>query len=658
MTVSLLFKKGYIGSLTLDHRILMGAMHLGIEGDREQLNQLKAFYSERAKGGAALIITGGAAVLPSGGGDHMYCLTEQDHRVQLQELIEAVHLARGKMALQLQHNGRYAKSSETGLEPVAPSAIMSKVTKERPVALSTKEIHDIRDAFVNGAVFAESAGFDAVELMGSEGYLLNQFLSPLTNQREDKYGGDFYKRMALPLEIVSGIRKSLGSDYPVIYRMSGDDYMDGSTTRAETVQFARELAKHGVDALNVGVGWHESRVPTVAAIVRAGAFAHVASEIRQAVNIPVIGANRIHTPECADDVLNQQLMDFVAPARPWLADASFAQKAKTGGREELNVCISCNQECLDHTMGHPPSPVGCLVNPRTGHEWKWGLKDRDHHGQQRQNIAVVGGGIAGLAAAKALAEKCERVTLFEAKGQLGGQFLLASQIPGKENFLETIRFYKTSLERLNVNVKLSYQPAIDELRAFDKVIIATGVEPNIPRLLKGTDLPHVAAYSDILSKTVTLGKRIAIVGGGGIGCDLAHFIAESQAEQSHRVDVTVISRSPKPAKRVGPTTRWVLISKLRQLGVNILKGFECKEITEDGVWVQNNDGQQFIEADQVILCTGQTENRELFDALKGHVPIETIGGSDIASELNAAKAIQQAYSLIYDSITEEASAKN
>lgn len=650
--------------MTLDHRILMGAMHLGIEGDRNQLNQLKAFYIERVKGGAALIITGGVAVLPEGGGDHMFCLTEQDHRDQLKELAEAVHQSGGKIALQLQHQGRYAKSSETGLEPVAPSPIISRITKETPVELSVKGIEKVRDAFIEGAIFAKSAGFDAIEIMGSEGYLLNQFLSPVTNRRTDEYGGDLNKRMKFPLDIAAGIRDQAGGDYPVIYRISGDDYMEGSTTREETIEFARRLADLGVDALNVGVGWHESRIPTVAATVPAGAFAYVVSDIRRAVDVPVIGANRIHTPEVAENMLKQELMDFVAPARPWLADASFALKAQKGDREGLNLCISCNQVCLDHTLGNPLLPVGCLVNPRTGHEWEWKIKEKEksRHRQERY-IAVVGGGIAGLAAAKAAAEQGHHVALFEAREQLGGHFLLASQIPGKDKFLETIRFYKISLDRLNVTIKRSAKPAVEELKAFDKVIIATGVKPYIPKQIKGANLPHVATYSDVLSGKVALGKKIAIVGGGGIGCDLASLIAQAndipadvksffgeygvKIDFPHHKDVTIISRSKRIAKGVGPTTRWVLLSELRRLGVHILKGFECREISQDGVWVRNDEEERFLKADQVIICAGQTADKALYDHLKGQVPVEVIGGSLDARNLNAARAIRQAYDLFY-----------
>ena len=658
--MSLLFQKGKIGSLELQHRILMGAMHLGIEGDAHQLNQLKAFYSERAKGGAALIITGGVAVLPAGGGDHMFCLTNQNHREQLKELVQTVHRAGGKIALQLQHNGRYAKSTETGLSPVAPSPIMSRISKELPQELSLTDITTIKDAFIDGTQFAQQAGFDAVELMGSEGYLLNQFLSPLTNQRSDLYGGNFDNRTRLPLDIVSGIRQHVSLDYPIIYRMSGDDFMEGSTTREETLLFAQFLVDKGVDALNVGVGWHESRIPTVAASVPPAAFAHIVSAVKQMVDVPVIGSNRIHTPEIAETVLQQEQMDFIAPARPWLADEAFANKLQSGDRTSLNLCVSCNQACLDHTLGHPLKPVGCLVNPKTGHEWNWQNRTKS---SRSLNIAVVGGGVAGLATAKAAAEDGHHVTLFEAQEKLGGHFYLASQIPSKDKFQHTIRFYQNALEHLNVIIRLSTQPSVEELKNYDKVFVATGVVPAIPQQLTGTHLTHVTNYSDVLSGKVPFGKKIVIIGGGGIGSDLAHFIASSNAvpkdiqgffesyetkvKAPDSIELSIISRSQKVAKGVGPTTRWVLLSELKRLGVKLYKGYECLEIVETGVWVTNGEERHYIEADQVILCTGQTANRELYDLIKKDVPTELVGGSYDASNLNAAQAIHQGYQLIY-----------
>ncbi|WP_274651108.1 FAD-dependent oxidoreductase [Paenibacillus humicola] len=656
MEQPLLLRPGRIGSLALEHRILMGAMHLGIEGEPSRLPQLIAFYVERVRGGAALIVTGNAAVLPEGGGHGMFCLTDPEHRRQLEELAAAVRRSGGRLALQLAHRGRYATSRETGLTPLAPSPVPSRLTKEMPAEMTAEDIARLKEAFADAAAFAASAGFAAIEIMGSEGYLLNEFASPLTNRRTDEYGGDSEARMKLCLEIVSDIRERVGREFPVIYRMSGDDCMEGSTTREETLSFARRLEQCGVDALNVGIGWHESTIPTVGAIVPAGGYAHVAAAVKAAVSIPVIGANRIHTPEIAMQVVARGDMDFVAPARPWLADPSFARKIADADRDALNLCVSCNQACLDHTLGHPPKPVGCLVNPRTGSE-SVGLKPAD----RPLEVAVVGGGVAGLQAAKTAAERGHRVTLYEAENRLGGQFLLASQIPGKEVFRETVRYYRVALQRLGVDVRMNTAPSAAELDCYDRVIMATGVKPYVSEALEGAELPHVCAYPDILSGARPLGRRIVIVGGGGIGCDVAHYIAERMrlrpeveaffaergCEAKHPVEtsITLISRSEKVAKGVGPTSRWVLLGELRRRGVHVLKGFRAASITAEGVWAENGEDKQFLPADQVVLCTGQEPRVVLAEELDGRPGVEWAGGVSDAAELNAAKAIRHAYEI-------------
>ncbi|SDO40314.1 2,4-dienoyl-CoA reductase (NADPH2) [Paenibacillus sp. yr247] len=657
MEQSLLRRPGRIGSLVLQHRILMGAMHLGIEGDWKMLPQLIAFYEERVRGGAALIMTGNAAVLPEGGGQGMFCLTEPDHLLQLEELAASIRKVGGLLALQLAHRGRYATRAETGLAPLAPSPIPSRLTKEIPEEMTREDIDRLKEAFADSAFFAASAGFAAIEIMGSEGYLLNEFMSPLMNRRTDEYGGDSVARMRLCLEIVEGIRERVGREFPIIYRMSGDDCMEGSTTREETLDFARKLERSGVDALNVGIGWHESSIPTVGAIVPAGAYAHVAASLKTVVSIPIIGANRIHTPEMAEQVIVRGDMDFVAPARPWLADPSFARKIAEADREGLNLCVSCNQACLDHTLGHPPKPVGCLVNPRTGRE-SFGITLSDN----TLAVAVVGGGVAGLQAAKTAAERGHSVTLYEAENRLGGQFLLASRIPGKEVFRETIRYFQVALQRLGVTLRMNTAPSADELKKYDRVIIATGVKPYVSEALEGAELPHVCTYADILSGARPFGRKIVIVGGGGIGCDVAHYIAEQMrlrpeveaffaergyaAKKPTEASITIVSRSEKVAKGVGPTSRWVLLSELKRRSVQMMKGFHASSITTDGVWLESGEDKQFLPADQIVLCTGQ-EPRVVMssDELKGLPDIEWVGGVSDATELNAAKAIRQAYEI-------------
>jgi len=636
----------------------MGAMHLGLEGDASQLDRLITFYVERAKGGAALIVTGGVAVLPAGGGDHMFDLTDKNHCEMLTRIPEAVHRVGGKIALQLFHAGRYAISGDTGVQAVAPSPVKSKFNSEIPREMDLNDIAETVSAFAAGAKFAKDAGYDAIEVMASEGYLLNQFLSPLTNYRMDAYGVSLEGRMRISLEVVQAIRRETGDAYPLIFRMSGDDCMIGSTTVEETFIYAKALEEAGADALNIGIGWHESRVPTVAAVVPRGAFAPVAAAIRRTVNIPVIGANRINTPELADNLMEKESFDFVAPARSWLADPDFANKSRHGDRKGLNVCVACNQSCLDHTLAKPPKPVSCMVNPRTGNEQAWPLTQA----KVKRRIAVVGGGPAGMEAARTAAFRGHVVTLFEAGAELGGQLRLAARVPGKEEFYETIRYFRESLDLYGVEVKLLSRPSIEDLLEFDEVVLATGVVPYTPDI-PGVNLPHVVTYAQLLSGEVQAGEKIVILGTGGIGCDTAHYlalnakldievagflrdIARSEYEPKSPA-ITIIGRSGKVAAGIGLTTRWIVRSEQMKHGIRVLTNFQNIKIVPEGVQGDGEEGSQIIEADQIILCTGQSSSRDLVQKLHGLVPLHIVGGARDSKGLNAARAIREAYETAY-----------
>ncbi len=650
---------GRIGALRLANRIIMGSMHLGIESDGEAL---AAFYADRARGGAGLIVTGGSSVSRVGAGGRNYSfINDPAGAAPLRVAAAAVHDAGGRIALQLFHAGRYAFYSSFSLQPVAPSALPSRFSPDPPRALEEAEILETIADFANGAVRARELGYDAVEVMASEGYLLNQFLSPLTNRRDDAWGGDFERRMNFPRAVLRAIRESAGAEFPVIFRISGVDLMANSTTQHETLAFARALASDGVDALNVGIGWHESSTPTVQHLVPSGVWVRYATAIKSAVgDLPVIASNRINSLAGAEEVLAAGSVDFVSMARPFLADARIVAKAARAQGHLVNTCIACNQACIDRSV--LDEPVSCMVNPRAAREREfpeWGTP------AVPGRFAVVGGGPAGMESARALAALGHRVELFEAQSELGGQFRMARRIPGKRDFGETIRYFTNELARLRVVVRLNCRLIDTEaLKDFNGVVLATGVVPRKAALV-GSDLPHVFTYADVLLGDCPVGERVAIVGAGGIGVDVAHYLSfgESNADESTRFlyeqglaappdgallvsgrkAVALMRRGPTIGERIGKTTRWAVLRALRAAGVETLANISYDAVVPGGIRVRTADEQtRTIAADSIVIAAGQEPNDALLEPIRMlGVPFCVVGGAKDATELNAVRAFEE-----------------
>ncbi len=649
---------GRIGSLRLANRIIMGSMHLGIESDGEAL---AAFYAQRARGGAGLIVTGGSSVSRVGAGGRNYSfINDPAGAAPLREAAAAVHDAGGRIALQLFHAGRYAFYSSFALQPVAPSALPSRFSPDPPRALEEAEILETIRDFANGATRARGLGYDAVEVMASEGYLLNQFLSPLTNRRDDAWGGDFERRMSFPRAVLRAIRESAGAEFPVIFRISGADLMANSTTPHETLVFARTLAADGVDALNVGIGWHESSTPTVQHLVPSGVWVRYAAAVKAAVgDLPVIASNRVNSLVAAEEVLAAGSVDFVSMARPFLADAEIVAKAARGQGHLVNTCIACNQACIDRSV--LDEPVSCMVNPRAAREREFPEGGAPAPGR----FAVVGGGPAGMESARALAALGHRVELFETQSELGGQFRMARRIPGKRDFGETIRYFTNELARLHVVVRLNCRLTDTEpLQGFDGVVLATGVVPR-KVALAGSDLPHVVTYADVLLSDCPVGERVAIVGAGGIGVDVAHYLSfgKSNADEStrflyeqglaappdgallvsRRKAVALMRRGHTIGERIGKTTRWAVLRALRAAGVETLANVDYDAVVPGGIRVRTADGQaRTIEADSIVIAAGQERNDALLEPIRRlRIPFRVVGGAKDATELNAVRAFEE-----------------
>ncbi|MFD2369278.1 FAD-dependent oxidoreductase [Brevibacillus sp. GCM10020057] len=660
MSLSKVLEPIQIGSLLLRNRVLMGSMHVGFEKLEDGVERLAAFYAERARGEVGLIVTGGAAVRPEGGMGDAYCNVYMDEHIEpLKQITTAVHEAGGKIALQLFHAGRYAHQEATGMESVAPSALQAPINRHKPRAMDAAEIEMTIQSFADGAVRARKAGFDAVEIMGSEGYLINQFLSPVTNHREDEWGGDFHRRARFGLEVARRVRAAVGTDYPVIFRMSGLDLIPDSTTMEETLQFAVMLEQAGVNALNVGIGWHESKVPTIAMMVPRGAYVWVAQQVKEVVGIPVIASNRINDLRQAEDILAAGRCDMVSMARPFLADSQIVRKSREGLFDEVNTCIACNQACLDHIFDG--KVASCMVNPVVGREKEWALVPT----AVSKRVAVVGAGPAGLEAARVLAERGHQVVIFEKQAQIGGQINYARQVPGKEEFNEMLRYYRVQLAKLGVEVRLQTAATADSLLAegFEEVVVATGVIPRRPDI-PGVDLGHVISYDQVFAKQVQVGRRAVIVGAGGIACDLSHLLVQDQSfsaevvqylleyrildsKAMHRLQrsgrqVCMLRRGKHVGTGLGKTTRWAVLANLKRHGVEMMTQIAYKEITPEGVVVVNQQGEeQLVLADTVIIAAGATSNDSLYHSLQGRIPVHLIGGAKEAGELDAKRAIYE-----------------
>jgi 2,4-dienoyl-CoA reductase (NADPH2) len=674
------WQPGRIGALELPHRLVMGSMHMGLESIDPDGSMLAAFYAERAAGGAALIVTGGSAVSRVGAGGVSYSFINEDAEAEkLAAIPAAVHAAGGRVLLQLFHAGRYAFEKSFGLPPVAPSAVFSPYSRCEPRALSEKEILATIDEFASGAARAHELGFDGVEIMGSEGYLLSQFMAPVTNLRDDDWGGDLERRMRFPLAVATAVREATGPAGAVIYRISGADLVPGGSSAADVVALASRLASGPADALNVGIGWHESRVPTVQSGVPHGAWAPWAAAVRAAVDVPVIASNRVNTAGMADELIGDGLCDFVSMARPFLADPQFV--ARSRGARRLNRCIACNQ-CIDQSIFD--RRVSCAVNPRAGYELAaavdgGGSRVAVDGGGSRvavdgggSRVAVVGGGPAGMEAARALAVSGFRVSLFEAAQRLGGQFRMACRIPGKEDFAATGAYFEDELARLDVSLTLGARVDADALAAYDAVVVATGVVPRrVP--LPGAELPHVLSYAELLladEPRALVGERVAIIGAGGIGTDVAHLLSAGEesfyerygltppgataqiraigrnwpAASRRLAQITLMRRAGRIGDGVGASTRWVVVQELQRAGVELLTGVEYERIEPDAVVISVGGSKRRIAADTVVIAAGQEAERSLADALsaRGQAHV-VIGGAAAAEHLDAGRAFRDGF---------------
>jgi 2,4-dienoyl-CoA reductase (NADPH2) len=650
-----------LGFVTLKNRVLMGSMHTGLEEAKDGFHRMSAYYAARAAGGVGLIVTGGVAPNRAGWVAPFSLRLASSSQAKDHRLItEAVHEEGGRICMQVLHSGRY------GYHPlcVAPSSIKAPINRFRPRKLSGRGVRSTISDFIRCASLAREAGYDGVEIMGSEGYLINQFIVRKTNLREDEWGGSFENRIRFPLEIIRGVRKAVGSDFIIIYRLSMLDLVKKGSTWDEVVKLAKEVERAGATIINTGIGWHEARVPTIATMVPRAGFAWVTKRLMGEVGIPLVTTNRINMPQVAESVLAEGNADMVSMARPFLADSDWVKKAEEGRGDEINTCIGCNQACLDHIFSR--KTASCLVNPRACRE----TESPFCKAVTTKKVAVVGGGPAGLACATAAAARGHVVTLYEASGEIGGQFRLARMVPGKEEFEETLRYYRHQLELHGVNLQLNRKPEPSELKDFDEIVLSTGVLPrNIQ--LEGVKGDNVSFYNQVLLGEKKIGNKVAIIGAGGIGFDIATYLLHEQSAPESVDDfmaewgvdmqyanagglgevrrdtpfreIYLLQRKmSKPGAGLGKTTGWIHRSVLKKNGVTMLNGVEYLSIDDKGLLIRQNGKEQILEVDDVILCAGQVSELTLAGELDASgIRYHLIGGALEAGELDAKRAISQ-----------------
>jgi 2,4-dienoyl-CoA reductase (NADPH2) len=654
-----LFQALDLGFTQLKNRVVMGSMHLGLEEAENGFERMAAFYAERAAGGVALIVTGGIGPNAEGGvGTGAAIMTTPEDAAKHHLVTDAVHAAGGKIAMQILHTGRYAYNPNA----VAPSALQAPINFVKPKELDEAGIQKQISDFVRAATLAKSAGYDGVEIMGSEGYLLNQFIALRTNHRDDAWGGSYENRIRLAVEVVRQVREAVGKDFIIIYRLSMIDLVDGGSTIDEVIQLGKEIAAAGATIFNTGIGWHEARIPTIATSVPRAAYTWVSARVRAEMPIPVITSNRINTPDVAEAVIARGDADMVSMARPFLADANFVAKAAAGKDDEINTCIGCNQACLDAIFSG--KITSCLVNPFACNETEMQLRPTTNF----KSIAVVGAGPAGLAAATTAARRGHRVTLFDAATQIGGQFNIAKQIPGKEEFNETIRYFEKEIALSGVTLALGQRVTTEDLSDFNEVILATGVTPRVPNI-PGIGHKKVLGYLEVI-RGAPVGKSVAVIGAGGIGFDISEFLIHNGPSASQDIptfmkewgiDMTFTARggvegmvaefspparelyllqrkSKKVGASLGKTTGWIHRTNLTKRGVQMIAGVSYDKIDDAGLHITVGAKSRILPVDNVIICAGQDPERSLAaDLPQAHL----IGGADVATELDARRAIDQ-----------------